>query len=548
MTAWELSLLLAETAIKGSVIFALAWCAARLLRRSSAATRHLIWTAACIAVLALPALMHVAPVPAGAAATDAQATWTTSAQRLMERGAAPAAFVIDAMVDAPVSIGSALLTVWAGGALIGFAALALAALSVAVMTWRARPVFEVRWLQAAAEVSRLLGLARPVRLLRSRTASMPMTWGSFQPKVLLPADSESWTEERMRAVLAHEFAHIKRNDWPLQLLAETARALYWFNPLVWTGCSRMRRESEQACDDAVLNCGIDAPDYAGHLLELARSLKPSRRASVLTLAMARHTNLERRFIAMFTPDLNRRARSGKAVLLTILAAACIIAPLTAVRASGQVSAGILSGTVSDPSGGVVPNTTIIVSNAEARTKDMTTTDAAGRFEFTGLAAGEYALEGLKPGFAKYVASAVKLEPGQPVVHNIKLAVGTISERIDVVGEGGKRAAVNAAAAAGTPQRIRVGGSMQATKMLKQVRPAYPLVAKAAGIEGAVLLEGVIARDGKLMSLRVMNSQIDPDLSRAAVEAVSQWQYQPTLLNGEPVEVITHITVNFTLAK
>jgi protein TonB len=81
-----------------------------------------------------------------------------------------------------------------------------------------------------------------------------------------------------------------------------------------------------------------------------------------------------------------------------------------------------------------------------------------------------------------------------------------------------------------------------------VKPVYPPIVKNGGIEGAVLLEAVIGMDGSLMSLRVMNSQIDPDLAKAAVEAVSQWRYQPTLLNGVPVEVMTSITINFRLSE
>ncbi len=125
-----------------------------------------------------------------------------------------------------------------------------------------------------------------------------------------------------------------------------------------------------------------------------------------------------------------------------------------------------------------------------------------------------------------------------------LQLGEVSERIDVVGE----APAKAARAPSEPGAIQVGGSVQQTKIIHMVRPAYPPVAKAAGIEGAVLLEAVIAADGSLRSLRVMNSQIDSDLAKSAVEAVSQWRYQPTLLNGQPVDVITQITVNFTLSK
>jgi TonB family protein len=95
-------------------------------------------------------------------------------------------------------------------------------------------------------------------------------------------------------------------------------------------------------------------------------------------------------------------------------------------------------------------------------------------------------------------------------------------------------------------RIRIGGSVEAAKVLTRVQPVYPESAKAAGAQGTVVLHAVVGMDGKLLSLQVLNSQIHPDLARAAVEAMSQWRYQPTLLNGEPVEVDTVITVNFKL--
>ena len=71
-------------------------------------------------------------------------------------------------------------------------------------------------------------------------------------------------------------------------------------------------------------------------------------------------------------------------------------------------------------------------------------------------------------------------------------------------------------------------------------------AKAAGIQGTVILHAIIGMDGTPLSLRVMNGDIDPELTRSAVEAVSKWRYRPTLLNGEPIEVDTTIMVNFKL--
>jgi len=90
--------------------------------------------------------------------------------------------------------------------------------------------------------------------------------------------------------------------------------------------------------------------------------------------------------------------------------------------------------------------------------------------------------------------------------------------------------------------------IQAPKLLNKVQPIYPEAAKAAGVQGSVILRAVIGIEGNPLSLRVMNSQVDPELARAAVEAVSKWRYSPTLLNGEPIEVDTTITVKFTLSS
>ena len=90
--------------------------------------------------------------------------------------------------------------------------------------------------------------------------------------------------------------------------------------------------------------------------------------------------------------------------------------------------------------------------------------------------------------------------------------------------------------------------MQATKLLASTRPVYPPDCKIAGVEGTVLLRAVISKDGSLLNLEAVNRLVDERLMTAAMDAVRTWRYQPTLLNGEPVEVVTEIQVNFRLAQ
>jgi len=97
-----------------------------------------------------------------------------------------------------------------------------------------------------------------------------------------------------------------------------------------------------------------------------------------------------------------------------------------------------------------------------------------------------------------------------------------------------------------PKRIRVGGQMMSTKLIHQVRPTYPDEAKMARIQGTVRLEAVIGKDGTVQDLNLLSGQ--PALAKAAMKAVSKWRYQPTLLNGARIEVVTEIDVNFALAK
>ena len=97
---------------------------------------------------------------------------------------------------------------------------------------------------------------------------------------------------------------------------------------------------------------------------------------------------------------------------------------------------------------------------------------------------------------------------------------------------------------GTPPRIRVGSNVQAANLIHQVEPVYPPLALKARIQGTVRFNAVIGKDGTITNLQVLSGH--PLLVQAALEAVKQWLYKPTLLNGEPVEVITTIDVNMTL--
>ncbi|MGE0450691.1 MAG: energy transducer TonB, partial [Vicinamibacterales bacterium] len=95
-----------------------------------------------------------------------------------------------------------------------------------------------------------------------------------------------------------------------------------------------------------------------------------------------------------------------------------------------------------------------------------------------------------------------------------------------------------------PAAVRVGGNLKPPTKVKDVRPVYPAIAQSARVQGVVIIEATIGPDGSVQEAKVLRSI--PLLDAAAIEAVKQWQFTPTLLNGVPVPVIMTVTVNFTL--
>jgi protein TonB len=97
-----------------------------------------------------------------------------------------------------------------------------------------------------------------------------------------------------------------------------------------------------------------------------------------------------------------------------------------------------------------------------------------------------------------------------------------------------------------PGQIRVGAQVEQANLLQQVSPAYPPLAKAARVQGTVTFEATIGKDGSVENLNLLSGP--PLLVQSALEAVQQWKYKPTLLNGQPVEVLTTVNVNYTLSQ
>jgi TonB family protein len=382
------------------------------------------------------------------------------------------------------------------------------------------------------------------------------TWGWRPARLLLPPGAAAWSDARIRAVVSHELAHVARADWPIQVASQLVLAVLWFHPLTWLACRQLRRESERACDDAVLGQGIEAFDYAGHLVMLARAGRRTPWSSwVPALPMARPSAFERRITAMLNPRLDRRPLPP--AMSTALALA-VVALTTAVAAArpGQTP-GALSGTVYDASGGVIPGVTLTLSTGRGWTTTtatgtvslrepdqpalQATTDPAGHFSFPGIASGRYILSASLPGFRK-LDEEFDLKAASDWDRVMTLQVGTLRETVSV-----SATRTFGAPAAGGPGPIRVGGNIRVPLKLTDVHPVYPESMRAEGREANVELDATIARDGSVSAVHVVSAQIHPDFAMAAIDAVRQWRFSPTLLNGQPIEVVMTVTVRFSLS-
>jgi len=535
---------------KATLVLSGAWfIVIALRRRSSAAQRHHIWAAAILASLALPFFSLLLPTWHSATLGSAAALWMpTRANATTPTSHTIPSVIVDAVAASPVFNKLAIVALlgWA----LGFSFVLLRLLSgLARLAWvsaHSKPLFDESWMGTVLELSSVHKITRSVRLLQCVSPiAMPLTWGLFRPVIVLPSSAAQWPEDRRRIVLSHELAHIARHDWLLQICAELVRAVYWFYPLAWLAAARLRQESERACDDAVLLSGITPSHYASQLLDLARTLENSGRAWSTALAIARPSNLERRFAAMLNPSINRTRLSLATKLLIPFFALCFALPLAAFRLPGQDLSGKVAGTIHDVTGAGVSNATIIITNRAADTTEMTASDREGNFSFKAVPGGEYELKVLKRGFETYHASHVTLTPGHDFSQDIILQVAAVLDEVDVVPQGTTKP-LPSTGVSGKPSRLRVRGDLEASKLITKVQPVYPEGAKAAGIEGKVVLHAVIGMNGKPLSLRVMNTEVDPELARSALEAVSQWRYTPTLLNGEAIEVDTTVMVNFSL--
>jgi beta-lactamase regulating signal transducer with metallopeptidase domain len=451
-----------QVVLKTTLILLIAGGLSLLLRRSSAAVRHAVWALALLAVLCFPfASALLPPLELPILQEETSVVPNVVIQAAVIREPLPAEFIPQvapqtAGVALPAPFGPAvepwlwrrwLFTTWALGA------------SVVLVRWL-HAVWELRRLKKnsvdtsdsalnslLAEVRCELGVTSRVQLRIASEPVPPMTWGVFQHVILLPASAVEWLPERRRLVLEHEMAHVKRRDGLGQVLSQVVCGLYWFNPLAWYAARQLHAECERACDDTVLRLGVEAADYADHLVDIARGLNSGFARTAFS--MAHPSQLKSRVLAILDASIRRRRLSLRAGL-ALTVAGVLILPAAAVRVvavaglalpalplpvspapavepqapasqieitplpSGDASieGRILSLGTNDPVRGA---RVILNSDPVSDSASVALADDNGHFEFPKIAAGKYQLLATKDGYVRGVYGQRLLNgPGTPI--------------------------------------------------------------------------------------------------------------------------------------
>ena len=547
--------------IKATIVLLAAHVIIPLLKRRSAAERHAVWTAVLATAALLPLLTWLLPSWEPGWAQRAAESWPAFESRSAGDNAGDIVVRATGVESGDWSIGSVLPWFWIAGSVLLCAAFSRQALRLRRLTASGETA-PARHRAIASRVAESLSLPTPF-LICSDRVRIPLAWGIRRARILLPAASHDWPDERLWAVCAHEMAHITRGDWIAHLAAEFLCRIFWFNPLFWMARTRMGRESERAADDIVIGLGARGTDYASHLIAIVRAAQTDD-GFAATVAIARRSGLEHR-IAALVNGLANRARLSRAGAAAILASACIVAaPLAAlgarVRSTIEIQTSnlppidaldvrVAAGDDSEPVRGIRPleplagdiapsvaeYTTPPLYSDEARVRGIEGVvlvrahiDASGRVNEArvtralGFGLDQNALVALRQWRFRAgtrnttpVPMDVDIEIGF-TLRNESINAQIANDMVSLVGPG-----------VTPPQAVRV------------VNPHWP----HGSLTGTVVLDVVLLEDGTPRIVRILRS-LRTDLDDIAVEAFAQWRFSPAQKDGRAIKVRMNAAVRF----
>jgi TonB family protein len=380
-------------------------------------------------------------------------------------------------------------------------------------------------------VAALDGTRIPLGAIRVAGSSMvPCVHGLLRPRILLSAALiRALDSEELRAVLLHEDAHRRRRDPLLAAVQRVALAFFFFYPPLWWLVRRLRETAEQACDDSVVARGVDPACYARALARVVRlELNPVGAPAVLGLGAP--SQLARRL---------ERVRDSRRYVMQQrhrLYVAAAVAALVVVSFLPAVS----GGNEAEPQD---------VVQAVTSLDGIAGIDAPLAFSGEGID-----LATVLDAFRTATGFDVRVDEGldDPATLRATLPASTLRVALlEMASRNRLTYRVEANTLTVLPQpRIAGTSGVSSPKLVLEtkVEPVYPEVARAAGVEGVVMLQAVIRADGKVAETVVLREEPrDHGFGESAREAVAQWRYEPAQYKGRPVDVYFTVVVKYALS-
>jgi beta-lactamase regulating signal transducer with metallopeptidase domain len=328
-----------DSSIKALIVLIVAGIALRVMRSLTASTHATALTWVAITLTALPLLSTVEPVwglpllQEIPVRSHANATDNISENNQLETshgeekvGPVSATRAEEGLPSWPKWV----VLTWALGAVVYLSWLLVGRVGLWWILRRAQPLEDEDWQRSAQAIAREMGIRPEPTLDTCNMVQMAVTAGALKPRVVLPAQASSWSAERRDVVLVHELSHIQRRDGLTEVVARTATALHWFNPLVWLAMRQLRIERERACDNAVLIKGAKPSDYASQLMETAAEMGAFRQPIWQTAAASEGSGLKDRLLCILDPNLSRGPSPPYAPFLTAALTIVLVAPLAAM--------------------------------------------------------------------------------------------------------------------------------------------------------------------------------------------------------------------------
>lgn len=442
--------------------------------------------------------------------------------------------------------------------------------------WRLRRAGEAAGPDEHEDLQQLVGTRAEIRYVRS--LDQPVTFGTWRPVIVLPDALRDHPMGIQRAVVCHELCHVRRHDWAWLLMEEAVRAVLWFHPGMWWLISRIQLTREEVVDAAAVRATGKRRVYVEALMAFADAAPLTPAA-----AFSRRRHLFRRMLLIS----KEAVMSSRRVVVSCAAAALIVAagswyavsafPLQGAPATSPVPGVIVAAPAPQTDIGPlerqskpltqenpVPRrihsvaaeypASLLGSGARALVNVRATLDSSGRVaearavrsEAGSAGGGRSAGPNRSPAdvapFENAAIDAVRQWQYDPPAE-APLSFNVVFNFAPDMSGDAFAIGLPAVEYRGAPTSIRAGGSAMPRK-IKHVNPEYPKAARDARVQGVVILEATISPEGKVTDARILRSI--PLLDQAARDAVLQWEFEPTLLNGAPIPVVRTITVQFTL--